>query len=510
VKISTRIFIGYALVLLIFAVVTFVNYRLTREVNENTEWLRTSEQVIRTSAQLHRGIIDMENAFRGYLLTGNDTILQPYYTGDTVVPRMFTDLRNLVKDAPFQEKKLDSIHSLYETWHDNFSTQMIAFKKEASTSMTDAREYNLILARELRKGVGKNITERIRRVFKEFNDYEYSLRQQRRERLYASTARTSQISVVLIILSFLVSILSAGYITRTIGRRIRDMVDVAGTIAGGNFKVNITDTHRDELTSISKSLDKMAHTLDESFTDLARKNADLNQFAYIVSHDLKAPLRGIENVMAWIKEDLGERLDPQLVQYHQIIEGRVKRMENLINGILEFSRIGRTSKPVERVDVKELLEEIIDSLSPPKSFHFTIADNMPVLETERIYLEQVFTNLISNAIKYHDRPDGHIEITVKEDDKLYTFCVKDDGPGIEPEYHERIFVMFQTLQERDAFESTGVGLTIVKKIMEEKGGTVWVESKPGEGSTFCFTWPRVSQQSNEAAPQKIKPVNISV
>jgi light-regulated signal transduction histidine kinase (bacteriophytochrome) len=254
----------------------------------------------------------------------------------------------------------------------------------------------------------------------------------------------------------------------------------------------------------------MAKTLDESFTDLARKNADLNQFAYIVSHDLKAPLRGIENVMAWIKEDIGDKLDPQLVQYHALIEGRVKRMENLINGILEFSRIGRTKKPVEKVNVRELVDEVIDTLAPPKTFHFEISGNLPTLVTERIYLEQVFTNLISNAIKYHNRLDGHIDIGISEDNKFYTFYVRDDGPGIEPEYHERIFVMFQTLQERDAFESTGVGLTIVKKIMEEKGGTVWVESEPGKGSTFYFTWPKVTRTDESSLNESIELKNSIV
>jgi signal transduction histidine kinase len=128
---------------------------------------------------------------------------------------------------------------------------------------------------------------------------------------------------------------------------------------------------------------------------------------------------------------------------------------------------------------------------------------MPTIVTERIYLEQVFTNLISNAIKYHNRPDGHIEIGVKRDNQFYIFCVQDDGPGIEKEYHERIFLMFQTLQERDAFESTGVGLAIVKKIAEEKGGRVWVESDPGKGSTFYFTWPRPGAANDTSITENI-------
>jgi signal transduction histidine kinase len=198
--------------------------------------------------------------------------------------------------------------------------------------------------------------------------------------------------------------------------------------------------------------------------------------------------------MSWIHEDVGDKLDPQVNQYLEMISGRTKRMENLINGILDFSRIGRIKKTVEKVNVQEMLEDVIDSLSPPKEFNITIKSEMPTLITERVYLEQVFSNLISNAIKYHDKPDGHVEIGASQENKFYRFYVKDDGPGIEKEYHERIFVIFQTLVERDAFESTGVGLAIVKKIVEDKGGKIWIESEVGKGTTFFFTWPVFGEQ----------------
>ncbi|RYD80751.1 MAG: HAMP domain-containing protein [Sphingobacteriales bacterium] len=493
-KIASQILIGYALVLILFGIVTFVNRGLSERVNDNTEWLTRSENVIRLSAQVHRGILDMENAMRGYLLTGKETFLQPYYSGEKDVPNLINELSSLVKEDSFQRIKLDTINAFYNKWHNEFASSLIVAKQNVLESDEAEAEFRKLMINELRSEAGKNITDDIRNKFKQFNAHEYDLRQKRREILAKSVERTNNISILLIAVSLFLGLSGALYITNNISNRIKEMVMAAERIAQGYFKVEVKDTKMDEMTSLSQSLNRMAITLDETFTDLERKNSDLNQFAYVVSHDLKAPLRGIDNVMSWIYEDVGDKLDPQAKHYLEMISGRTKRMENLINGILDFSRIGRNKKPVEKVAVKEMLEEIIDSLAVPKDFSIEIKPGMPTLITERVYLEQVFSNLISNAIKYHDEPNGHIEIGVNATDNFYNFYVKDDGPGIEKEYHDRIFVIFQTLQERDAFESTGVGLAIVKKIIDDKGGKIMVESEPGQGATFSFTWPKFGEQ----------------
>jgi signal transduction histidine kinase len=164
-------------------------------------------------------------------------------------------------------------------------------------------------------------------------------------------------------------------------------------------------------------------------------------------------------------------------------------MEALINGLLQYSRVGRLETPKSQVSVADLLAEIIDSLSPPATFSIEIAP-MPTILTEKLPLEQVFTNLIGNAIKHHPRQDGTVKISVREYASNYEFAVADDGDGIAPEYHEKIFGIFQTLSPRDKTESTGIGLAIVKKIVEQQGGTVRLESQPGRGATFYFTWKK--------------------
>jgi PAS domain S-box-containing protein len=235
-------------------------------------------------------------------------------------------------------------------------------------------------------------------------------------------------------------------------------------------------------------LEWLTKALTDTTSLLKKRNQELDQFAYVASHDLKAPLRAIANLSEWIEEDLEGKLPAENQRQIQILRGRVHRLEALINGLLEYSRVGRTEIAPETVDVAKLLANIIDSLDPPPTFTIEIEAGMPTLTAKKIPLFQVFSNLIGNAIKHHHRDNGHIKISVRDRGKFYEFAVTDDGPGIDPKHHERVFDIFQTLQSRDQIESTGIGLAIVKKIIEAEGGTIHLESKLGDGSTFRFTW----------------------
>ncbi|MEL6440993.1 MAG: ATP-binding protein [Cyanobacteria bacterium J06621_8] len=223
---------------------------------------------------------------------------------------------------------------------------------------------------------------------------------------------------------------------------------------------------------------------------LKKRNQELDHFAYVTSHDLKAPLRAIANLAAWLGEDLEGQIPAENQQQLQLMQSRVERMDNLIKGLLEYSRVGRSQTPTRIVNVRDLINEAIDSLSPPPGFEMIVEANMPTIKTEALLLQQVFSNLIGNGIKYHPQDRGKIIISVQKQDKFYQFAVVDDGLGMEPQYHERIFTIFQTLQARDKLESTGIGLSIVKKIVEGQGGKIWVESQLGDGATFYFTWQK--------------------
>lgn len=240
-----------------------------------------------------------------------------------------------------------------------------------------------------------------------------------------------------------------------------------------------------------------AEALTAKASELERMNRELDQFAYVTSHDLKAPLRAIANLSQWIEEDLGEKLEGDTRHQMELLRGRVRRMEALIEGILQYSRVGRLDAEIEMVDTNALVEEVIDSLQPPAEFRIDVDPQMPSFEAPRVGLQQVFANLIGNAVKYHDRADGRIRVSVEDADRFFAFTITDDGPGIDAAYHGKIFMIFQTLDAKDKRESTGIGLTIVKKIVEDQGGTIVVQSESGKGAAFRFLWPKQPRREKE-------------
>ena len=251
---------------------------------------------------------------------------------------------------------------------------------------------------------------------------------------------------------------------------------------------------REKLEANVQELSRLSLLLANTNQALTQRNQELDSFAYIASHDLKAPLRGIVSLSQWLEEDIKNGLTPENQHQFELLRKRVYRMEALIDGLLEYSRVGRVQIASEEVDVSQLLAEIIDSLNPPPTFNIEIAGDMPVFTTKKLLLRQVFANLLSNAIKHHPRNDGNIKISVEDKKELYQFIVSDDGAGIELKNRDKIFTIFQTLQSRDKKENTGVGLSIVKKIVESEGGKIHLDSELGKGATFYFTWLKLSRE----------------
>ncbi|PKM77900.1 MAG: hypothetical protein CVU90_04075 [Firmicutes bacterium HGW-Firmicutes-15] len=225
----------------------------------------------------------------------------------------------------------------------------------------------------------------------------------------------------------------------------------------------------------------------ELLLELQSVNQELKDFANIVSHDLKAPLRGIKSLAEWLYNDYQDKFDQEGKEQLDMLINRVNRMNKLIEGILRYSRV--TSKNEERtvININEAVKEVIEMLLPPDNISIIIENELPSLTLERNRTQQLFANLINNAINYMDKPKGEIHISCQKQGEFWRFSIQDNGCGIEEKNFDNIFTIFQTLKPRDEFESTGIGLTIVKKIVEIYGGKVWVESKVGEGSTFHFT-----------------------
>ena len=239
--------------------------------------------------------------------------------------------------------------------------------------------------------------------------------------------------------------------------------------------------------------------LSEQTAQLRAINKELEEFAYVASHDLKAPLRAIDNASKWIEEDLGDHLSGEARENMELLRGRVRRMEKLLDDLLEYARIGRAfdDRYFALISGDALIKNILALLSP-QGFDIQASAAFASIQVAQMPLQQILMNLIGNAIKHHHKKEGHIELTVDERGPFYLFSVRDDGPGIAKRFHEQIFKMFQTLRPRDQVEGSGMGLAMVRKNIELCGGTVWLESEEGRGSTFRFTWPKSQQQKKGA------------
>jgi len=283
------------------------------------------------------------------------------------------------------------------------------------------------------------------------------------------------------------------YVSTLVGRakKIRQLVDLRTLeLSCANSALNKEIAERkaaeQELTELN---DDLEYRVAVRSSEAERRANDLEQFAYVASHDLKAPLRAIGNLADWIGEDLEEKLNEESKEQLALLQDRVQRMNALIEGLLEYSRVGRTEGSDALVDTRQLLEEIIDSLSPPKGFVIKLGKELPEFHTDRLLLGQVLSNLISNSLKHHGGKRGRIRISCRRIRRFYEFSVSDNGVGIAPEYHKKVFMIFQTLHAKDYGSNTGIGLALVKKIVEEQGGWITLESEPGKGTRFRFTWP---------------------
>lgn len=239
-------------------------------------------------------------------------------------------------------------------------------------------------------------------------------------------------------------------------------------------------------------------------SELAAVNQELKDFAYIVSHDLKAPLRGIASLADWVQNDYGDRLDDEGRDMLRLMSGRVRRMSDLIDGVLQYSRVGRVKENKTQVNLAQLLHETIDMIAAPNGIHIAIDSELPTLWAEKTRMQQIFQNLIGNAVKYMGKPEGEIHIGHSQKDDYWEFYVSDTGMGIESRHFDKVFQIFQTLVPRDQSESTGVGLAIVKKIVEAYGGKIWLNSEVAKGSTFWFTLPMSGSIPNSMSESVIE------
>ncbi len=312
----------------------------------------------------------------------------------------------------------------------------------------------------------------------------YSLEEAQRLRVWDWDDQMSKAEL----LARLVAVAEVGATFETRHRRKNGLLlDVEVSSGGVDWRGRtlVFAVHRD--ISLRKIMETRQRRLLE---ELSRSNTDLEQFAYVASHDLKSPLRAIDSLAGWLQEDLESVLTGDSRKHLDLLRQRAHRMERLLDDLLAYSRAGRVPADIVAVDVARLVGEIGEMIHIPAGFTVRLNPPAPVFATAVTPLRQVLTNLIANAIKHHDRAAGVIEIAVAEAGEWFEFTVADDGPGIPPEFHERIFGMFQTLRPRDEVEGSGIGLALVRRIVARYGGKATVACREPRGSIFRFQWPK--------------------
>lgn len=248
--------------------------------------------------------------------------------------------------------------------------------------------------------------------------------------------------------------------------------------------------------SLNKDHKQVELSQDELLRKMDNINKELKEFVSIVLHDLKVPLRGIKTLANWILSDCADKLGDQANEQMNLLLERVERMYNLIEDAFKYLRAGHREGKKIQVNLNNFIPEIINMVAPPENITVTIENELPVIECEELHIMQIFQNLLTNAIRYMDKPQGWIKIGCVEEDGFWKFSITDNGPGIEKKYFDKIFKIFQTFPSCSYFASSGVGLTVAKKIVELYDGKIWVESKVGEGSSFIFTLPKQKMDAN--------------
>lgn len=281
---------------------------------------------------------------------------------------------------------------------------------------------------------------------------------------------------------------------------MKNKADVAFQIGKGNYEIEVplqgTNDKlgraliemRNNLIESKKTETKNLYDLELYTKNLEKRNKELDQFAYITSHDLKSPLRGINNLAEWIEEDMEDSMSVESKKYFVMLRGRVHRMEALINSLLKYSRAGKVNNEVENININTVVSEVLKRIAPANKYAIYFDNSFPTVMANYQDIDDIFYELISNAIKYNNNENPIVNISYKTENKYYVFCVADNGEGVSEEFHQKIFTIFQTLETRDKVESVGAGLAIVKKIVEENGGTIWIESEVGKGAKFYFKW----------------------
>ncbi len=473
---------------IVFVAGLFWNILLSREIAAQVRQANAFSDEIRLMSE---NLLDAETGQRGYLLTGLQVYLEPYIAGRDDLKRRSETVRNLIVD-PSLRPSLDYLLIVIAAKLGELQESIDILKSGNSAGAVALvrSDRGLRLMGEFRRVRSGILTKQSAFVTEKRNAYLSAID----NTLWIASA-TGLVEVVLLLLT-----------ARRTSARLRQPIDelLGGirTVAEGNLEHRVEVSARDEIGKLADAFNAMAaqalearRARDAVQAELERSNSELDGFAYVASHDLKAPLRGIRKLAEWIAEDAG-MASADTKQNLELLRKRVDRLDSLLESLLEYARVGRSEDIVGEVNTKKLVSDIADYLAPKAGFSVVVDGSLPTITTARPPLEKVLRNLIGNALKHHDGDYGVVTVSAALRGSMAEFRVADDGPGIPAAFHDKVFQMFQTLKPRDEVEGSGMGLAIVKKTVENFGGTIHIESDPpARGTAFVFTWPTTSART---------------
>lgn len=488
---------------------------LVSQADKVSNRIRDGVQPARVAAyQLQAALRDQETAVRGYVISADDRFLEPYNAGRTAEATAAEDIRRSLGHYPDLLVDLDNIEAAAQTWRVEYADPLLA-------SATPTRPDDNAGIEE-----GKALFDRLRALFTVQNDHLTEARA-------AGLAQLDQIrswrdaALIAMILAFVTTAILLAVVMRTaVNKPLSNLAAACRRITQGNFGERIIPSGPKDIRAMAADVEDMRQrivdeletsraaraALDEQADELRRSNAELEQFAYVASHDLQEPLRKVASFCQLLEKRYGDKLDERGTEYIGFAVDGAKRMQILINDLLTFSRVGRLNSTTTEVPLDAAVDAAMSNLSSTieESGAEIIRPNepLPTIDGDPTLLIMVWQNLIGNAVKFHragvaprvliDFRDG-----TGEDAENWVFTVTDNGIGISAEFVDKVFVIFQRLHGRDAYTGTGIGLALCKKIVEYHGGTIYIDTDYTDGTRFVFTLPKTPITEPNLAPDAV-------
>ncbi len=489
-KISHLILTGFLVIVLLFSFTTYLNNNYSKLVDDDPLITERTTGIIQMSDRFQYNFLMMVSSLRGYLLTDNELFLQAYNSAGEDNRKILKELSALVPVGTEQQLLLNDIKVSQEYWVDDFVVPLLDAKRVSSGSDRGAFKVNGLYQKKILDELERDVEKTMKNKFAQFTKLATSSHSgsgdigQRAESMLG-------VRFYLTSLFILSGTLIAFFLANYVSSLIMKMVGVANAIGSGNYKVILDRDEQSELAELSKALTTIAKVLDSNSILLKKQKEDFEHFTYVISQDIRAPLHAIDSIVTRIEQDPSIELSERKKESLTLIKDRIVRANGILNGIVAYTKASKEQQPRKHLHVRELIDEVMEyQVQPRLGITLIVSGDLPLLLTERQPLLLVFTNLIRNAFQHHDRQHGEVKVYCKSVGNFYEFTIEDDGPGISKSEQEKIFSVFHVATNRDTSENTGIGLAIVKKILDDRNLKIRILSELGKGSAFLFTWPK--------------------